>query len=60
MKIRVKRPKECDLLKGLDKTGLVLVEVPVKGKQGQFTAHRWKKSKARISKDKKYNTEKSW
>lgn len=52
MKIRVKRPKECDLLKGLDKTGLVLVEVPVKGKRGQFTAHRWKDPEQGLSKTK--------
>lgn len=52
MKIRVKRPKECDLLKGLDKTNLVLVEVPVKGKQGQFTAHRWKDPKQGLAKTK--------
>lgn len=52
MKIRVRRPKECDLLKGLDKTNLVLVEVPVKGKQGQFTAHRWKDPKQGLAKTK--------
>lgn len=52
MKIRVKRPKECDLLKGLDKTNLVLVEVPVKGKKGQFTAHRWKDPKQGLAKTK--------
>ena len=52
MKIRVRRPKECDLLKGLDKTNLVLVEVPVKGKKGQFTAHRWKDPKQGLAKTK--------
>lgn len=52
MKIRVRRTKECDLLKGLDKTNLVLVEVPVKGKQGQFTAHRWKDPKQGLAKTK--------
>lgn len=43
MKIRVRRPKECDLLKGLDKTNLVLVEVPVNGERTRFNAHRWKR-----------------
>lgn len=43
MKIRVKRPKECDLLKGLDKANLVLVEVPVNGERTRFNAHRWKR-----------------
>lgn len=52
MKIRVKRPSEFDLLKGLDKTNLVLVEVPVKGKKGQFTAHRWKDPKQGLAKTK--------
>lgn len=52
MKIRVKRPSEFDLLKGLDKTNLVLVEVPVKGKKGQFTARRWKDPKQGLAKTK--------
>lgn len=59
MKIRVRRPKECDLLKGLDKTNLVLVEVPVNGEKGQFTAHRWKDPKQGLAKTKNIIQKKS-